>query len=359
MTNPGSRGQVLVLFALFLVVLLGIAALTVDYGYWLGEERQLQNAADEAAQAGVSELLHRPITSAKQGSALDHAMLYVDERLGLGLAAAGQIDCAAAAATAADGFGPEDSCGSYAGSARIWIHTPVTGATSCTGASWGDRAVNVRIEQTSTRFFSRVYGGGDPIVGVCATSAIQGGGLAVAVLKPNQTSPDTYTTQPNNSTLTMKLAGQNSFVRIWNGDVGINSLFSAAGAPPPQSANQPAYVKFMTADGTGVSDNWMYMTINQPSPMTWDVNAKQIRTEGQHRGRDRRPIPSAKTPPHVHPDPRVGRHSLRGDERQPGHANRGREERRPRHGCTGYRHVQGSRQQRVGPGAREVQPGRR
>lgn len=271
----------LVLFALFLVVLLGIAAVTVDYGHWLEEKRNLQNAADEAATAGVSELLRRPITAGKQVSAAEHALLYVDARLALGIKANGQLNCAAAAASdpAGNGFGPED-CLNYTGTTRVRIRTPVGSGDSCTGSGWGNRAVTVRIERPSARYFSRIYDSADPIVGTCATAAVQGGGLAVAVLKPNQTAPGVYTVQPNNSTITIKLAGQNSYVRIWNGDVGINSLFSAAGAPPPTSPNEPAYVKFMSADGAGVSENRVYMTIDAPSPMTWDVGAKQIRTEG-------------------------------------------------------------------------------
>jgi Flp pilus assembly protein TadG len=46
------KGQVLVLFALFLVVLLGATAITVDFGSWLKVRRDYHNAADAAALAG-------------------------------------------------------------------------------------------------------------------------------------------------------------------------------------------------------------------------------------------------------------------------------------------------------------------
>ena len=48
------RGQVLVLFVLFLLVLLGISALAIDYGSWLLTDRALQNVADHAALAGAA-----------------------------------------------------------------------------------------------------------------------------------------------------------------------------------------------------------------------------------------------------------------------------------------------------------------
>ena len=41
-----SRGQALVLFALFLLVLLGASALAIDYANWLLTDRRLQNNAN-------------------------------------------------------------------------------------------------------------------------------------------------------------------------------------------------------------------------------------------------------------------------------------------------------------------------
>jgi hypothetical protein len=268
-----QRGQVLVLFALALTVFIGAAALTVDFGFWLSEKRALQNAADAAAQAGISALLKRPITAAKRDAAADHAMLYLNDQLGLGLAP-GEVHAAAAyARNDADGFGSEDGT-SYRGSDHFFIATPVTAAVSCHGGAYGNRAITVRIQHLSSRFFSQLIASGPQGVAACATSAIIGGGLAVAVLQPNQG------VQPNSTNITMKLAGADAYVRIWGGDVGINSMFSTGSNPPPNSPNDPAFVKFMTTNETGYSDNRMLVTIEDPSPITWSVNAKQIRAEG-------------------------------------------------------------------------------
>jgi hypothetical protein len=49
-----DRGQALVLFALFLLVLLGVSALAVDYANWLLIDRHLQNTSDHASLAGAS-----------------------------------------------------------------------------------------------------------------------------------------------------------------------------------------------------------------------------------------------------------------------------------------------------------------
>jgi Putative Flp pilus-assembly TadE/G-like/von Willebrand factor type A domain len=54
--RTGEQGQVLVLVILFLVVLLGMAAMVVDVGYAYYAHRSLQASADAAALAGAQEL---------------------------------------------------------------------------------------------------------------------------------------------------------------------------------------------------------------------------------------------------------------------------------------------------------------
>ena len=49
-----DRGQALVLFVLFLLVLLGVSALAIDYANWLLVDRRLQNVSDHASLAGAS-----------------------------------------------------------------------------------------------------------------------------------------------------------------------------------------------------------------------------------------------------------------------------------------------------------------
>ncbi len=59
-----SAGQVLVMFVLFLLVLLGISAMAIDYASWLLTDRSLQNVSDHAALAGASQFDDRTIQSA-------------------------------------------------------------------------------------------------------------------------------------------------------------------------------------------------------------------------------------------------------------------------------------------------------
>jgi hypothetical protein len=125
---------------------------------------------------------------------------------------------------------------------------------------------------------SRLLFSGDQPVNACATASMESVGYAIAVLKPNNG------VQPNGPNITMKLAGQDSFVRICGGDVGINSIFGGGPLPPPNSNNQPAFVKFMKPNSAPACDkdnnNRMRLTVENPSPMSWSVTAKQVRVEG-------------------------------------------------------------------------------
>ena len=50
----GNRGQVLMLVALMLVVLVGFAALAIDMAYMFSVRHELQRCADSGALAGAS-----------------------------------------------------------------------------------------------------------------------------------------------------------------------------------------------------------------------------------------------------------------------------------------------------------------
>lgn len=275
-----SRGQVLVIVGVAMTVFIGVIGLAVDYGFWLNNQRALRNAADAASQAGVSELAQLPVTAAKQTAASQHAMKYLNDQLGLGLGS-GDIVVAAAAALASDGFGSEDGT-SYAGTDRFLIRTPVAATDSCTGMPWGNRSVNVKIEREAPRFFSAIFFGGTQGVDGCATSTIEGRGYAVAVLKPNEN-----TGNPQGPNVTLMLAGQDSFIQVCGGDVGVNSLFRA-GAAPPNPLVDPAYIKFLTSNSAEPcmidNENRMELTLDTPSPPTWESAPPQVRTEGATSG---------------------------------------------------------------------------
>ena len=73
-----ERGQVLVMIALLLVVLLGFAAFAVDIGRQVSERRHVQNAADAAALAACRSLIAGDSDSAAAADARAVALINLD-----------------------------------------------------------------------------------------------------------------------------------------------------------------------------------------------------------------------------------------------------------------------------------------
>jgi Flp pilus assembly protein TadG len=85
MPHRHQRGSVAMFFMGFLIPLLGVGALAIDYGYILMERSELQNAADAAASAGASALYpytlssyqgpNFPIASTAANAAVKHTVV--------------------------------------------------------------------------------------------------------------------------------------------------------------------------------------------------------------------------------------------------------------------------------------------
>ncbi|HZM72768.1 MAG TPA: pilus assembly protein TadG-related protein [Candidatus Polarisedimenticolia bacterium] len=208
-----SKGQVLALFALFLIVLIGATAVTVDYGTWLKVRRDYQNFADAAALAGGG-FLSRPITSnpsdPKRVLARRAAWDSLNAQLGLGLNN-GQLNTLQASNTSA---GTPETFGGY----RLWVSTPPIGAsTKYPGvfAGSGDRYVFVWVERDNPSFFNHVFGLGDKTVQAWATAGAFASQFAIVTLRKNGEAGPAAATD-------IDVAGSNTVLRVVNGDVGGN-----------------------------------------------------------------------------------------------------------------------------------------
>jgi hypothetical protein len=264
--DRGGRGQVLVIFALSVVVFLGVAALVVDFGSWLQDRRTLQNAADAAALVGVNQL-RPPIGTTQEVEAVQAAIGELNRQLGLGISAA-NLAAAATAASSSSGLSAASGVG-YTGPDVYYATAPPNPDCGGPGAYGGNvRAITVRIDHVSGRFFSRLYTAGTQHVGVCATASDKAGGYAVAVLKPSN-----GTTQANNANLTFVLDGANTIVTVSGGNVGVNATYAAQGNPcsNPVCHTTPAYVQFMTAG------NQMELGLLNPTPLPWTISPAQVR----------------------------------------------------------------------------------
>ncbi len=207
------RGQTLVLFALFLVVLIGSAALTIDYGTWLKSKRDYQNAADSAALQGATFLV-KPIDATKQGQARLAAWNSLDRQLSLGLASA----------TIATWAASNNSAAQTSGGYRLWVSTSPNGAgAKYPGAQGTNRsAVFVYVEKDGSSFLGSVFGQGNPNVGAWATAAAGPNRFAVITLRKNG--------DPTNGNPTDIDVNGGTVLKVIDGDLGGNWGMSINGS---------------------------------------------------------------------------------------------------------------------------------
>ncbi len=70
--ETGEKGQMLVIFAVLVVVLLGFVAMTIDVGMAFVEKRHLQNAVDAAALAAAQDLANGESDATVTATAIDY-----------------------------------------------------------------------------------------------------------------------------------------------------------------------------------------------------------------------------------------------------------------------------------------------
>lgn len=211
-SRKGQHGQILAIFALFLIVLLGFTALAVDYGTYLMARRDYQNTADAAALAG-SVYLTRPISNAKQQQARRAAWQYL--RNELSISGPGNPAVGTGATPYAEGGW------------SIWVDTPASaGGSAYLGSAALTRGLSVfvRIERDNPAFLSRTFGFTGRIIRAWATAGAQPSRWAVLALCPygDPTCPPTARD--------VTLNGTNTILKVVGGDVGNNWGFKANGA---------------------------------------------------------------------------------------------------------------------------------
>ena len=173
-----SRGQVLVLFALGLVVLLAAAGIAFDAGRFLMERRSLQNAADAAALAAANSLIRGGSTS----DADSEARAVLAQNL-----AHGPNGIVALLPPASPVYAPGGS-----GDAEQLVN----------GILISGGEVRVALQNTIPFTFGRVVGLVESVVGARARVALQGNLLPIAVRQylnlpgPNVPAPMTCSIDP-------------------------------------------------------------------------------------------------------------------------------------------------------------------
>ena len=218
------RGQVLVLFALVLIVLLLVSALAIDYGGFLVTKRTYQNASDSASLAGA-QFLTRPASAAKQSHAKQAAWASVASALGFAPA----FDPVARAAA--------DPTVAYVENGySVWVASPPSEANvadcdkpnhpPCTyrGHASSSGVVFVRIDHEANTYMSRIAGIGRTVSAWSTAGRFPRDFAVIALCDPFDVSTNC---DARNANITLDGDGTNLIVE--SGDVGTNRWVKANG----------------------------------------------------------------------------------------------------------------------------------
>ncbi|HJP90038.1 MAG TPA: pilus assembly protein TadG-related protein [Candidatus Limnocylindrales bacterium] len=213
-----ASGQVLVLFALMLVVLLLASALAVDYGGWLVAKRNQQNVSDAAALAGAQQLT-RPLTnncpsgSSKAVCARQAAWQVIKSSLNLTLdpIALGQTSTGVTAV----------SNGGY----KIWVSSPPGDAgSSYLGHTTGPGNVYVRIDHPGQTYLSSIVGVTRSVAAWSTAGRFPANFAVIGMCSPTDITANCLAGDSN-----IKLDGTNTNLIVNTGDIGTNRWTRSGG----------------------------------------------------------------------------------------------------------------------------------
>ena len=264
-----ESGQTLVIFAIFLVVLLGATAITVDYGSLLKVRRDYQNAADAAVLAG-SVFLTRPVTAPKPIAARKAAWKSIEDQLGLTLNEdALALTDTTPASPVTDGNANCSNCDGY----RLWVSTPPLGAATGYAGDYpgNNRVLFAWVEKSNSAYFSRVFGLGDRAVSAWATAGTFADRFAVITLRKNG--------EPGDNTKDFDIQGTNTILNVIDGDVGGNWGMAIGGGAKIQfsSTTSDTYGTYLTENvsgqtpGNGWTASQVVNAANVPQPVNYQA----------------------------------------------------------------------------------------
>ncbi len=210
-----SRGQAIVLFALFLIVLLAITALAIDVTNAYATRRFYRAVADASSLAGAQDLqtTTRAITSANRAGAREHALQVLIDRLG----ASGPPPAGPCNGNVTNYSADFNDCDLPGTPYRITIETP---SHTCVACDLG-RAVQVTVRNpTFSLSFARLLGfstwnvDSTSVAGLTFSSK-----YALITLRPPNPLPNGLDQYRQD----IDVDGTNTRLNILAGDVGTNT----------------------------------------------------------------------------------------------------------------------------------------
>jgi Flp pilus assembly protein TadG len=231
--TSSERGQILPLFALLLIGLCAIAALAMDVTGAYAARQAYRTAADAASLAGAQDLVASGTrslpTDPMKTSARDDALKSLLRDLGA--TGTGTGACSTATQVA--------DCELTGTGFHVWITTPVTTCVSC------DTARSIQVTVANPAFpvtFAHLLGVDHWNVASTAVAGTSiGQSYAIVALRPPNPSKSFECTPGCQNDI--KLASNNTRVRVTNGDVGsnVNMLYEGLNAKLELDAGYSMY----------------------------------------------------------------------------------------------------------------------
>ena len=208
-----ERGQVLPLFALFLLVLLGLTALAIDVSGALSAQRAYRSFADSAALAGAQDLQQggtRVVTSVEQQAARTDSL---DRLISLLGASGPPVGCPVSSDLV--------DCALPGTPYLVSIKTPSPTCVTCDP----DRSVQVTVRNPSFNLtFARLFGQNQWNVGSTSVAGLTfSKSYAIQTLRPPKRIGSTFDVKD------ITLDGNGTRVVVSTGDVGTNANMNYSG----------------------------------------------------------------------------------------------------------------------------------
>jgi hypothetical protein len=219
------RGQVLVLFALMLVVLLLVSALAVDYGGWLVTKRNYQNVSDSASLAGAQYLTRQPVATTCPGfgskNACARQAAWESVKSALKMTA---LNPAAQAGVASNVPYTE---GGY----TVWVASPPADANvGCSskcpypGHVSGPGTVFVRVDHQAPSFLSGTIGASRTVSAWATAGRFPANFAVIGMCSPTSVTANCLAGDAN-----IKLDGNGTNLIVGTGDLGTNRWTKVGG----------------------------------------------------------------------------------------------------------------------------------
>jgi hypothetical protein len=213
--NDRRSGQVLPLFAIFLIGLFAIAALAIDVSSAYSARQAYRTAADAAALAGAQDLQvpgSRTVTATESTAARADALKSV--MTAFGATATGTGSCAPAAQII--------NCELAGTPFLVSIKNPSPTCVTCDAA----RSVQVTVDNPAFQLtFARVLGLGRFHVASTAVAGLAfAKSYAIQTLRPPKSTGSTFDVND------IVLNSNNTIVNVFNGDVGSNANMTYSGS---------------------------------------------------------------------------------------------------------------------------------